>query len=115
MDAREVQTSVGSQVSGGLRNPKSYWDFFDTPVQASAGFWPRDRMVDVDDVMRIGARFATTGSAGDPRADPPKTGYHPAFDRTFLGPEPWDLGPADGAIGLDEVFWAAAQFAHSCA
>jgi hypothetical protein len=41
-------------------------------------------------------------------------GYHVAYDRTFLGPDAWDLGPADGAIGIDEVFWAAAQFAHNC-
>jgi hypothetical protein len=43
------------------------------------------------------------------------TGYHTAYDRSFLGPDPWDLGPADGAIGVDELFWVAAQFAHNCA
>jgi hypothetical protein len=26
-----VQTASGSQTSGGLRNPKTFWDFFDTP------------------------------------------------------------------------------------
>jgi hypothetical protein len=30
-DWREVQTTSGLQTTGGLRNPKNFWDFFDTP------------------------------------------------------------------------------------
>jgi polyhydroxybutyrate depolymerase len=113
LDTAEDQLVKGSQSSGGLRNAHSVWDFFDTPNPNAVP--QRDKVVNVDDLFRITARFATTGTPGDPLSTPPKTGYHAAYDRAFEGPDAWDLGPADGSIGLDEVFWIAAQFAHSCA
>jgi hypothetical protein len=76
----------------------------------------KDRVVRLDDIFYVVPRFATTGDpGGNPLAPPPVTGYHTAYDRSFLGPDPWDLGPADGAIDLNEVFWLVAQYAHSCA
>jgi polyhydroxybutyrate depolymerase len=113
LDTAEEQLVKGTQPAGGMRNPHIVWDFFDTPNPNAVP--QRNRAVDLDDLFRITARFATTGTPGDPLSTPPKAGYHAAYDRTFSGPDLWDLGPADGATGLDEVFWLAAQFAHSCA
>jgi hypothetical protein len=99
--------------AGGLRNPKSFWDFFDTPDPNVTPM--RNGVVDIDDLFRVVGRVGTAGDpSGDPLSPPPKSGYHTAFDRAFVGPDPWDLGPPDGAIGIDEVFWSAAQFAHNC-
>jgi hypothetical protein len=103
-----------NEFQGGERNYQNFWDFFDTPIQVSGGVWQRNRVIDVDDIFAVAARFATSGAPGDPLADPPKTDYHSAFDRTFLGPDPWDLGPADGYITIDELAWLMAQFTHSC-
>ncbi len=99
---------------GGLRNPKSFWDFFDTPDAANA----RDRAVTVNDLARIVARFGSTGDpAIDPLSAPPASGYHPAFDRSPPGGggDAWDAGPANGAVGADDIAAAVAQFGHTCA
>jgi hypothetical protein len=103
---------------GGLRDPLNFWDFFDVWQQTApgSGIWVRDQVVDVDEIFAIVARIFTVGVPGDPLIAPAaKTTYHSDYDRTFAGPDPWDLGPADGVIAIDEIFWAAAQFAHGCA
>jgi hypothetical protein len=108
------QEQGATESLGGQRDYQNFWDFFDTPVQVSAGVWERNRIVDVDDVFAVAGRFGTSGAPGDPLTDPAKAGYHSAFDRTFLGPDPWDLGPADGFITIDEISWLMFQFTHSC-
>jgi len=40
--------------------------------------------------------------------------YNPAFDRTLLGPDPWDTGPGDGAVSIADVIYMRNQFGHSC-
>ncbi len=69
-------------------------------------------------MTRAVSRF---GATGDPNADPlvppgDETGYHPAFDRgALVGPNPWDMGPADGSIDLfTDIFGVANQFGHDC-
>jgi hypothetical protein len=101
-----------SAAAGGQRDFLNVWDFYDTPNPGAVP--PRNRVIDIDDLFRVAGRFGTSGTPGDPLSPPPPTGYHSGYDRTFLGPDPWDLGPADGAIALDEIFWITAQFAHNC-
>ena len=115
IDQRELQTGVGSQTSGGLRDPESFWDFFDTPDANNV----RDGVVDIDDINRIVARF---GSVGDPNVNPfspppPAPAYHPAFDRSppAIGDDPWDARQADGIINIGDIGLAVAQNGHSCA
>jgi alpha-tubulin suppressor-like RCC1 family protein len=114
-DTAEQNTAVGSQSSGGRRNYKLFWDFFD--VWEFSGTWLRDEVISLDDVFALVPRFATTGSTTtSPLVQPTSTSnYHVAYDRTFLGPDLWDLGPPDGVISLDEMLWVGNQFAHSCA
>ncbi len=99
---------------GGARNPKSFWDFFDTPDGANV----RDRLVSVSDVGRVVARFGTAGDpANDPLSPPPPSGYHTAFDRSPPAPgaDVWDAGPPDGSVGTGDIGAVVAQFGHSCA
>jgi glucose/arabinose dehydrogenase len=114
-DARESQTAPGSQVTGGLRNPNSFWDFFDTPDNGNT----RDRAVTVADIARIVSRFGSSGDTGiDPLGVPPLApAYHTAFDRATATPssDAWDLGPPNGSITVSDVAAAVVQFGHSCA
>jgi hypothetical protein len=109
-----------------MRDPHSFWDFFDVPTGAGL---TRDGQVSGLDIFAVLGRFnATDDGPGDfdrtsytlslPHA--PETGkdrhnYHPAFDRGPLtGPNLWDLGPPDGAISGVDFFAVLAQFNHSC-
>jgi hypothetical protein len=114
-DTAEHQTAAGSQTSGGRRDSRNFWDFFDTPQPNASP--ARNGAVDIDDLFRVVGRFAATGDPeANPLASPPKTGYHPAFDRGGQdGPNRWNLAPADGVIDVDDVFDLVSQFAHSCA
>ena len=108
-DGQELGSTA---VLGGARNPKRFWDFFDTPDNSNV----RDRAITIADIGRIVARFGTTGDpAGDPLSPPPAIGYHTAFDRTPVGPELWNLGPPDGAVTIQDIGLMVAQFGHSCA
>ena len=110
----DVQEAGSSQALGGLRDPENYWDFFDTPDPSNV----RDRSVTIADVSRVVARFGATAEPGLTSTDPltpPGYAYHPAFDRTPSGPNPWNAGPADGAITIQDIGLVVAQFGHSCA
>jgi hypothetical protein len=104
---------------GGQRNPKSFWDFFDTPDQNNV----RDRSITLSDVVRLIVRFGAERLPPPAKAEafaealaPPPTGYHAAFDRSAPAPgaEPWQIGPPDGAIGIADVLFMINQFGHSC-
>ena len=95
---------------GGLRDPKSFWDFFDPS---------RDRAVSLQDFLQVLAHF---GSVGDPTVDPlsappPPPAYHSRFDRggQVLGGQPWHELPPDGSIGLADFLSLLRQFGHTCA
>jgi hypothetical protein len=113
-DGHEQQSAGGTQTSGGLRSPKIFWDFFDTPDSSNI----RDKAVAGTDFFRVLARFGATGdSMIDPLSTPPLApAYHTAFDRgPSSGPNPWNLTQADGSITGTDFFAMLAQFGHSCA
>ncbi len=125
------QQELGTDpMMGGQRNPKYFWDFYDVWTHPSGNptGWVRDRTVSLSgDIVGVARRFDATRDGGPPgkaqglaeALAPPtdETGYHADFDRgPRFGPNPWDLGPPDGAISLStDIFGVAVQFDHSCA
>jgi hypothetical protein len=114
MNGQEAQVAGGSQTSGGLRDPKNFWDFYDVPTGASL---VRDRSVSVPDIFAVLSRFNTSGSTIiDPLSTPLASGYHTAYDRgPSVGPNTWNLGPPNGSIAVSDIFAVMGQFNHSCA
>lgn len=106
-DAAELQTDEGTETDGGRRNPKNPWDYFNPT---------NDGQNRVDDILAVLNRYF---SAGDPNADMhteplPEPAYHPKFDRTYIGPNDWNLGQGDGRILVDDILHAVKQYFHDC-
>jgi hypothetical protein len=110
---------VGNAPSlGGSRNPHVFWDFFDVPTPP--GF-VRNQAISVADISAVVARFGASRPGGPPdkatalaealAAAPPPPAYHAGYDRT---PNGMLSGPPDGAIGVQDISRAVAQFGHSC-
>jgi hypothetical protein len=122
-DAAEQQTAAGSESTGGRRNAKHFWDFYDTPNAGNV----RDKVINIPgDLFAVSSRFGANDAGGtallnrysNPLLGPPPAApaYHPAFDRgPAIGPDPWDLGPPDGTINIPgDVLRVGPQFGHSC-
>ena len=116
-DVAELQTAAGSETSGGRRDPHNFWDFFDPTRDGSVGF---------GDCLLLVQHFGRNDNNGeasinrnsDPLTtpDPGPGSYHPLVDRgAVVGPNPWNAGPPDGAIGFGDFLALVSQFGHSCA
>ena len=122
---------MGSETSGGLRNPNYFWDFYDVwtrpdPV-GQPNMWVRDKAVTVPgDILGVAHRFGAMRPGGAPTkaqalaealATPTSPdGYHADYDRgQLIGPNDWNLAPPDGAINIpNDILGVAKQFGHSC-
>ncbi|OGO49684.1 MAG: hypothetical protein A2148_00490 [Chloroflexi bacterium RBG_16_68_14] len=93
--SEEFGTDAGA---GGRRNPLNPWDFYD---------------VNGDGVVNVLGDILPVASAFGPSTGP---NYDAALDRSPPPPgaEPWDLGPPDGAITIEDVLAVAGQFGHRC-
>jgi hypothetical protein len=91
-----MQTAPGSETSGGQRNPKDGWDFFDPTG---------DRRHRTDDVSAVVDQYYV--DEGNP-------GYTEDTDRTLLGPDAWDTGPPNGLQRVDDIVNALKQYFHDC-
>jgi hypothetical protein len=117
---------MGSEASGGRRDDRWFWDFFDTPAPPDH---LRDQSITGADIFALIGRF-TSNDAGpglfDRTSDPLSTpnplvagdhrgNYHPAYDRgSVMGPDLWDLNPPDGSIAASDLFAVLGQFGHAC-
>ncbi len=112
MDGNELGPS---QMTGGMRDPQNFWDFFDTPGANNL----RDGAVSAPDFFRVLGRFGASGdwSINPLSSAPPAPQYHPAYDRGYVpqGGDPWDVTLANGSIAAQDFFAVLAQFGHSCA
>ena len=119
-DAQELGASA---TEGGLRNPKSFWDFFDVWTGAPP---TRDKSINIADVGAVVARFGSVRGSPPTEAEalaealtPPVdiTSYHAGFDRSGSDPagDVWDLLPPNGVIDISDIGAVVAQFGHSCA
>jgi hypothetical protein len=107
-DVRELGDDA---LLGGLRDPASFWDFFDVPTPT------RDGAVSALDMFAVLGRFNASGDTGiDPLSPPPSSGYHTAYDRGAVeGTYVWNLGAANGSIAATDIFGVLGQINHSCA
>ena len=81
---------------GGRRNFLNPWDYFNPT---------HDGRIRADDILAVVKH--TFQDKGMP-------GYNPDYDRTFYGPDPWDLGPPDGLIRVADIIAVVRQFGHDC-
>jgi alpha-tubulin suppressor-like RCC1 family protein len=95
-DDREVQAAPGSETSGGLRNPKNPFDYFNPTADGE------NRIDDV--LMVIGKYYVDFGQVG----------YTYSTDRTALGPNQWNVGPPNLAHRVDDVLAIIYQYFHDC-
>jgi len=95
-DTKEKQTAIGSQTSGGLRDPHNPWDYFNPT---------HDHQNRIDDVLVVAAHYGK---------DEGQPGYSPVYDRTSLGPNLWNLGPPNGQIRIDDILDSVRQYNHDC-
>jgi hypothetical protein len=113
----DSQEAAGSEVNGGQRGAKNFWDFFDVPTGVAVR--DRDGSVSGLDFFAVLSRFGTNGSATsveDALAEPTDANsYHAAYDRAEPSGDPWDLVAADGSISGSDLFAMLGQFGHSCA
>jgi polyhydroxybutyrate depolymerase len=97
-DVAELQTAPGSESSGGRRDPNNPWDYFEPN---------RNGQHRMDDIFAIIHNYFVDVT------DPPS--YSTQYDRTYLGPNAWNLGPPDGMIRIDDILAVMAQYYHDCA
>ena len=95
-DTAELQDAPGSENTGGLRDPNNPWDYFNPSG---------DRRIMIDDLVMVLRRFGVRAGYPD---------YDPKYDRSFLGPRFWDLGPPDGKIQLFDILAVMSQFGDLC-
>jgi hypothetical protein len=115
----DFEENGSSPALGGGRKKVIYWDFFDVPVPPS---YSRDKAISVADIAAVVARFGSSRPGGPPdkatalteaQSGPPlPPAYHAAYDRTPSGA--FLSGPPDGAISVQDISRAVAQFGHSC-
>lgn len=81
---------------GGQRDPDNPWDYFNPT---------RDGTNRIDDVIAVMDHYFA--SEGEPA-------YDPIYDRSYLGPNYWNLGAPDSQIRVDDILHVAKQFFHDC-
>ncbi len=92
-DGREVGPDPGQ---GGQRDPLNPWDYFNPT---------HDGQNRIDDVLVVASRYGK--NTGDPA-------YSTDYDRTYIGPNLWNLGLPNGQIRIDDILAQAHQYNHDC-
>jgi hypothetical protein len=94
---RELVTGVGVEVSGGNRDPKNPWDYFNPSY---------DGQNRVDDILLVVDQYFI--DEGNPN-------YTIDTDRTLTGPNAWNLGTPNGLQRVDDILNSVYQYFHDCA
>jgi subtilisin family serine protease len=92
---------------GGRRNPLNPWDYFNPTHDG------QNRMDDIVAVVNQYGRDKYLPSPPNP-PNTPNPDYTTATDRSFVGPNLWNLGPPDGLMRVDDILFAVAQYGHDC-
>ncbi len=104
---------IGRALGGTVAAPHSAGPI--PPPAVIASNWRAGKVTN-DDVNRVTARYGSTGDpTGNPLAPPPAApAYSTAFDRSYVGPNPWNLGPPDGQITAQDILEATQQVGDDC-
>ena len=88
-DVAELQDAMGSEATGGRRNPKYPYDFYDTD-----GSKVIDLFIDIFNVFNAFGDDADSDPPGEP------DGYDASLDRSapLMGEDVWDMHAPDGVI-----------------
>lgn len=92
----DMNEAGGNPVTGGGRDFLNPWDYFDPTG---------DGKQRIDDINLVNQHYYI--DQGNPN-------YTMATDRTFLGPDLWDLGPPNGLQRIDDIINAVRQYFHDC-
>ena len=104
-NANEQQTAVGSETSGGRRDYLNPWDYFDAS---------HNGQVRINDILLVVHAYFLDQYYFDvypPTLDP---SYNAAYDRTYIGPNLWNLGPPNGQQRIDDILHEVHQYYHDC-
>jgi len=104
-DIKESQLKLGTELAGGRRNSKNPYDYFNPTGDGENR---------VDDILMVVDAYYIDDSDGNPGLPPYAPGYNPTTDRTLLGPDPWDTGPANGLQRVDDILNIVKQYFHDC-
>jgi len=104
-NVNEQQTAIGSEMSGGRRDYLNANDYFNPT---------HDGINRVDDVLAVIDAYFVDDDDGNPGLPPYAPGYDPDTDRTYAGPEAWNLGPPNGLQRVDDVLNQVKQYFHDC-
>jgi hypothetical protein len=106
-------------ITGGNRNPHSFWDFFDVPTLPGPA---RNQTITIADISAIIPRFGATRPGGPPSkavafaealtVPPPAPAYHASYDRTLLATQA--TGPPNGSMTVQDIVGAVIQFGVTC-
>jgi alpha-tubulin suppressor-like RCC1 family protein len=106
-NAMELQTAEGSETSGGRRSHKNPWDYFNPTGDGENR---------VDDILDVVSQYFEDEFLPSPPNPPdtPNPDYDQRYDRTLVGPNPWNLGPPDGLQRVDDILHAVHSYFHDC-
>jgi hypothetical protein len=104
-DDREGQTTVGSELTGGRRDSKDAWDYFNPS---------HDLENRVDDILLVLNQYYLDDDDANPGEPPYVAGYDADTDRTLAGPNAWELGPPNGQQRVDDILNMVKQYFHDC-
>jgi hypothetical protein len=92
----DKQEGSSNVMFGGRRDYTNPWDFFDPT---------KDGRHRLDDVLAVLAHYSESPSVA---------GYSTAYDRSYAGPNYWNLGPPDGQVGLDDIATMVRLYHQDC-
>jgi hypothetical protein len=93
------------EIDGGRRDPTNPWDYFNPT---------NDGENRVDDILAVVNAYFKDDSDGNPGLPPYAPGYNPKYDRTYVGPLQWNLGPPNGTQRVDDILNIVHQYFHDC-
>ena len=102
----DAQETGSDPLAGGVRNSKSFWDYFNPTL---------DKENRVDDILVVVQAYFNDDDDGNPGLPPYEPGYNPDMDRTLAGPNLWDTGPPNGLQRVDDILNIVNQYFHDCA